>query len=572
MESKSSEEISLLSILSENYEALYYVDFDLGTITPYRMNKVIEEQFGDYFRTNPSFEDAMIGYINAVVAPEDREEMLKRANPDFLREKLKGKRTYSYDYRINREDKQLYYRFKISKLQVGDELHQAAVGFADSTSEMERINQLVESQAMLELLEKDELTGLYNKEFFFKKVQEYLEDHPDTEVMLWTSDVQGLKVINEKYGMDVGDEILRVMGKSGYSQPGYLFGGRIEGDKLSALVLDDHPDMERLNAIMDHCVSQAPFPVPNVVIKNGLYHIKDHDTLSIQGMYDRTLLALQNIKNNFECNVAEYDDKLRKNLLQNRQILECARDALHEKQFKVYYQPKIDIAKGKIGGAEALVRWIHPEFGFMNPGVFIPLFEQNGFISNLDFYIWEEVCKALVDWREKGIPIVPVSVNVSRRDFEDRMLADKIIKLVDRYNLEHEWFQIEITESSYSDNPDVIKDTIKKLHDNGFSIALDDFGTGYSSMMALSSLDLDVMKLDMSIIQNDVPGTDKNVLEFSMQLADMMHLQTVAEGVETDAQADRIKSLGGNYIQGYFYSKPLDQAAYEKYVIGAFDN
>ena len=202
----------------------------------------------------------------------------------------------------------------------------------------------------------------------------------------------------------------------------------------------------------------------------------------------------------------------------------------------------------------------------MNPGVFIPLFEQNGFICKLDYYVWEEVCKTLKSWEEQGLRIVPVSVNVSRRDFEDELLAEKVIKLLDKYGVAHENFHVEVTESAYSDNPQRISETIRKFHENGFVVELDDFGTGYSSMTALSDLDLDVMKLDMSLIRNDDPKSDKSVLEFSMQLAKMMQLKTVAEGVETEAQVERISSLGGDYIQGYYYSKPLTVGQFEEYI------
>lgn len=559
------QEANLLSVLSQNYEALYLVDFDLDTIKPYRMSPIIEEKFGDYFRTNPSYEDAMTGYVKAVVAKEDQEDMLIHSKAEYIMDKLKDKRVYAFDYRVLRDGKILYYRMKISKLDDSEDVHHVVAGFADVTSEMERINQLMESQAMLKILEKDELTELYSKEFFFKEVIRYREAHPQQELIIWVSDIQGLKIINEKYGMAMGDEIIRILAKGSDHIPGYIFGGRLEGDKLVALTLDETPNLSLLNKSLAKAAETA-FPIPNIVIKHGLYHVNPDNNISIQAMCDRAVVALEKVKDKFGINIAEYDDSIRKELLIHRQIMECAEDALKSGQFKVYFQPKIDTNTGKVGGAEALVRWIHPELGFMNPGIFIPLFEKNGFITNLDFYIWEEVCKALVEWEKLSIPRVPISVNVSRRDFEYPNLAKKIIKLVDKYNLPHDLFQIEITESSYSDNPDVITNTIKNLHDSDFSIALDDFGTGYSSMTALSSLDLDIMKLDMSIIQNDVPGTDKNILEFSMQLAKMMKLKTVAEGVETDAQAKRVASLGGDYIQGYYYSKPLPKSEYEEYM------
>lgn len=558
-------ENSLLQILSENYEAVYYVDFDLDIIKPYRLNKVIGEKFGKYFNSNPSYKEAMTKYIEAIVINEDKEEMLKRANPDFICNKMKDRQAYSYDFRVKRDNKLLYYRFKISNLNGIGELHKAVVGFANVTSEMDRVNEIVESQAMLNLLKYDKLTGLLSKEFFLKEVKEYIDNHPDEDLMMWTSDVQGLKVINEKYGMEKGDEVLSAMAMGAQYFPGFILGGRMEGDKFSALMINNNPDLEEVNAILT-ANSRMDFPVPNVIIKHGIYNINKGSTLSVHGMYDRSVLALNSIKSKYGINVARYDDKLRKDLLINRQIMENASKSLTDNQFKVYYQPKISTTNEHLNGAEALVRWIHPELGFINPGVFIPLFEQNGFITNLDFYIWEEVCKDLKEWNQKGISDIVVSVNVSRRDFDIPDLADKIIALADKYNIKHSSLQIEITESSYSDNPEHIQNTINQLHNSGFSIALDDFGTGYSSMLALSSLDLDYIKLDMSIVQNDVPGSDKNILEFSVQLAKMLHLKTVAEGVETINQVNRIKSLDVDLIQGYYYSKPLCKEDFEAFI------
>ena len=568
MERVLSEELreeALLHVLSEDYEALYYVDFDDDSMQLYHMSEKSQIPFHEFFTETDGYEKAMTTFVEAIVAKPDREEMRKRAQLSFIREALKDAQNHEHDFRVDRKGVHSYYRFKISNLAGIGELHQAAVGFADVTQEMERVNKLLESEAMLDILERDSLTGLYTKEFFFKEVERYIQEHPEQDLVFWTSDVQGLKIINEKYGMEKGDDVLRTMSAGGKYFPGYLFGGRVEGDKLSALMLDMHENIEYINQKVQEGAS-SKFPVPNVVIKHGLYHIKKGNAPSVQGMYDRSILALQSVKNKYDTCVGEYDDKLRQDLLIHRQVMEDAGHALRDNQFQVYYQPKHNVELGRTGGAEALVRWEHPELGFMSPDIFIPLFEQNGFITKLDFYIWEEVCKSLQKWREEGLPMVPISVNVSRRDFEEPDLAEKIIALLDRYGVPHSQFHIEITESAYSDNPDLIVVIIKKLQESGFVIELDDFGTGYSSMTALSSLDLDVMKLDMSLVQNDIPGTDKNVLEFSMQLAKMMKLKTVAEGVETEEQAERIRSLGGDYIQGYLFSKPLPRDQFEEFI------
>lgn len=431
--------------------------------------------------------------------------------------------------------------------------------------EQERYDILIESLKMLNSLKKDSLTGLYTKEYFFRKVEDYIHEHPNQSLILWTSDIIGLSVINERYGLDVGDEVIKSLAKGRLPVPGYLFGGRTEGDKLCALIIGNNIDFNDLNNQLSN-VYINDMPVSNITIKNGVYHIKKNDELSVEAMYLRTILAIKDIKNNYDRFIIEYDEKFRDELMTNRQIVADAKIALERGDFTVYFQPKIDVAKKSVGGAEALVRWIHPELGFMNPGVFISLFEQNGFITKLDFYIWEEVCKIITEWKLDGLPLVPVSVNVSRRDFEMENLADKIIELVDKYKIEHSLFEIEITESSFIDSLEKVENTVRKLHEAGFTISLDDFGTGYSSMIALSKLELDVLKMDMSMIQNDNQENKRNALDFSFQLAKMINLRTVAEGIETQDQVNRIAALGGDYIQGFFYSKPIPRRDFENYL------
>ncbi len=264
--------------------------------------------------------------------------------------------------------------------------------------------------------------------------------------------------------------------------------------------------------------------------------------------------------------VAWYDDEMRALQMREHRIEETMENALAERQFVVYYQPKHDLHTGKTGGAEALVRWIHPDMGFINPGQFIPLFEHSGFITNLDFYIWEEVCKELRHCIDDGLPVVPVSVNVSRRDFETADLAGEIAALADKYSLPHALLHIELTESISSYNPDQIIRTLAALHENGFFIELDDFGAGYSSLTSLSVLTLDVMKIDMSLIRHASETNDYSILRFATLLADGMRLKTVVEGVETAEQVEALKVLGCDYIQGYYFSKPLPVDEYEAYL------
>lgn len=414
--------------------------------------------------------------------------------------------------------------------------------------------------------EIDPLTGLYYKTVFFRKAEEYIAEHPTEDLMLWSADIQGLRYVNEKYGMEMGDRVIAEVAGRGRGTAGFIFGGRIGGDKFCTLVKDDHADFTALNRVMIEELD-AKLPVPNIAVKNGIYHIKKNDPLSAHAMYGRSVLALQSIKNSYSTMIVEYDDSMREELLNSKQIEADAKESLKNHEFSVFMQPKIDLAKNQVAGAEALIRWIHPELGFLSPGIFIPIFEKNGFIVNLDFWVWEEVCKTLTRWKREEKPLIPISVNVSRNSFEDSELATKIIALVDSYELEHSLFEIEVTEYSCLNNIEKIQNTIKQLHDAGFVISLDDFGTGYSSMVVLSKLEIDVMKLDMSLIKNDDSSDKRSALEFALQLAEMMQMKTVAEGIETEQQVERIRTLGGDFIQGYYYSKPLAIKDFEEYLL-----
>lgn len=431
-----------------------------------------------------------------------------------------------------------------------------------------RVNSLIRlrnATALINNIEKDPLTDFYNRDFFYKRVEEIINDNPDENYRIVVSDIEKFKIVNEKYGIDAGDSLLRFIADSERKHvPGLIIGGRIGADILVILQKDMEIDREQGMELFKKIIQDAP--IPNIVMKYGIYRINKDKKMSAQAMCDRANLALNSIKGVYGRYSAVYDDNLRQELLIQQQIIDNMEKSLENKEFKVYLQPKFDVKLGKVAGAEALVRWIHPELGFMNPGVFIPLFEKNGFIKNLDDYVLKDVCNTLVRWRSEGKELVPISVNLSRRDFEDEDLADNIIEYIDSMKLSHDLIHFELTESAFTDNPALISKTIEQLHDAGFVIALDDFGKGYSSITTLNSIDIDFLKLDMSIIQNDVPGSERNVLEFCMQLVKMMNLKSVAEGAETKAQVDRLTDIGCDLIQGFYFSKPLSIEDFEKYM------
>ncbi|MBQ2115818.1 MAG: EAL domain-containing protein [Lachnospiraceae bacterium] len=434
------------------------------------------------------------------------------------------------------------------------------------TQTIRSLIRLQRSMALINTAEKDPLTGFYTKDFFYHRAEEILSANPETEYRFVVADIEKFKLINDLYGIETGDKILRHIATTATRVvPNFVIGGRITGDifvYMQTKVTQNREDgMKVLNSLLENA------PVPNLVLKHGIYYPDSSTKMSVQAMCDRARLACESIKGMYGVHCAVYDDKLRKDMLIQQQVIENMDIAIENDQFEIYLQPKHDMHTDKTGGAEALVRWIHPELGFINPGVFIPIFEQNGFIKKLDLYVFTKVCQTLKRWKDEGKQTIPISVNLSRRDFENENLYKKLSQIVDSYGIEHELIHLELTESALSDNPEQIKNTIKKFHENGFTIELDDFGTGYSSLTMLNSIDLDIIKLDMSIIKNDNPNSDKNILDFCMQLVKILNLQTVAEGAESETQTERLKSLGCDYIQGYFYSKPLPIEQFEQYLL-----
>ena len=413
-----------------------------------------------------------------------------------------------------------------------------------------------------DLEQRDVISSLYRKNNFYNLADKTLKENPNTEYSIICIYVEHFNEHSERYSFEKCNAMLiELTNIIQANLPDYVLGGRLANDTFAFLVKKQN-GRDWVYTLQKKVVKDFCYPVS---IKCGVYETTEKD-LPVAKMCDRTFMSIGQITDNYGEYIVFYDENLLNKVRTDAQIIGDMEEALKNHQFKAYFQPKFNLHANVVGGAEALVRWIHPELGFMNPGVFIPIFERNGFISKLDYYIWEEVCQRLAEWRKLGLPEIPVSVNISRRDFSDEKLADRILNLVDKYQLPHKLLHIEVTESAYTDNPKILQNTVKTLHDAGFVIELDDFGSGYSSLSTLKELELDIIKLDMSIIRQDNPADERSILKFCVALGQMMHMGIVAEGVETLAQVDRLKSLECDYIQGYYYSKPLPNEQFIEYV------
>ena len=419
------------------------------------------------------------------------------------------------------------------------------------------IIRLRETSALIHQIQYDRVTGVYSKEYFCQQVRDILFRNPDVKYDILCSDIEDFKLINDTFGMAAGDRLLRQVAELCTQRLGdHGICGRLSADQFACLLEHREDYADEMFTQSDSRINSG-FGDQNVIMKYGVYAVEDRE-ISVEQMCDRALLAAHSIKGKYGKHFALYDDKLRGTLLRRQAITDGMETALSTGQFEVYLQPKYQLRDGRLAGAEALVRWNHPEWGLQPPGEFIPIFERNGFITKLDQYVWERVCALLQEWDRKGYPSINISVNVSRMDIYNADLADVLTGLVRRHGLSPSRLHLEITESAYTDTSRQLIETLGALRRLGFVIEMDDFGSGYSSLNMLTEMPIDVLKLDMKFIQTEITRpTGQGILRFIVDLARWMKLSVVAEGVETREQLERLQNDGCDYAQGYYFAKPM---------------
>lgn len=425
---------------------------------------------------------------------------------------------------------------------------------------VESIVNLYETAAMVNLMKYDQLTGVFSKEYFFRRAEEVVRENPDQKYDIICSDIENFSLINDMFGHEVGNDLLRhtadVLNELVLDRG---MCGRMNADTFAILLQRQEYSADWFDPYIDELNKR--FTLSRIHLDFGIYQIEMPFDTTINAACDRAMSAIETIKGQIDRNFAFYDDTIRQEKLHAQAITDSMEKALEEKQFVLYYQPKYSLKDESIVGAEALVRWISPEEGLMMPGQFIPLFEQNGFITQLDKYVWEEACILIRKCIDAGIPIVPISVNVSRADLYNPNLPEIILGLVKKYNLEPKQLHLEVTESAYTEHPEVIIDSVSKLREAGFIIEMDDFGTGYSSLNMLSELPIDILKLDMKFVQNNTTGDDeKTIINFVIDLAKWMNLTITAEGTETREQVERLKMMNCDATQGYYFARPMPES------------
>lgn len=415
------------------------------------------------------------------------------------------------------------------------------------------------------LIETDQLTGLYNLPSFYMRVKELLEAYPREKFVILFYNIDHFKVFNDVYGTYTTDRMLRNVGKKLKSKAGEkLICCHSTGDNfLLCRPVEDFSakgSYEEFSALLSEV-----FPGYSFSVRLGYCPIEFGDDPT--QICDRALLAQKSVKSEYNKHWAGYSPEMLKAIVEDNQVTGEVSGALENGNFIPYFQPQYDYTTGEIVGAEILMRWQHPERGLLLPLKFIPVLEKNGFIYELDKYAWRQACMYMHRWKEDGIPFPPLSVNVSRRDIYQDDLVDTLVSLVNEFELDPADLRLEITESGYIEDAQRLSATIRKLSELGFFIEMDDFGSGYSSLSILKDLPFNLVKLDMSLVQESGrSGKSGSILTSIVHLARQINVPVIAEGVETYSQAEFLKSIGCYYMQGYLFSHPVPFSEFDSLI------
>lgn len=427
--------------------------------------------------------------------------------------------------------------------------------------------ELNEDRSIIRSTERDPLTGLYSKEFFFVYIRRLLL-RLNTKMDALVLNIDRFSLINEIFGREEGDRILIKTAELINSTILHSHGiaCRTDGD-VFYIFCEQRNDYEACVREIQDTLSRET-QAHSLRLRAGVCRLASEDTLP-ETRFDRAKTACDRIRSRFDKSVEQYSQQLHEKFMFWERLTADIDKAISQRQFTVYYQPKYDIRGDKpvLISAEALVRWNHPEFGFISPGDFIPLFEHNGLIRKVDRFVWREAASQIRRRRDLFGMSIPVSVNVSRVDIFDPELETVFLDTIKEFGLEPHELIPEITESAYAKNENRLIEIVSSLQQKGFRIEMDDFGTGYSSLNMLTSLPIDVLKLDMQFIRNMlVDEKSLKLIELMLDIARFLNVTVVAEGVEEERQMQLLKEMGCDIIQGYYFSPPLPGEEFDKLI------
>lgn len=532
-------------VLTNISEAILFYDPDNVCIYANRRGKELLDYVGK------SLDEAWDYAIEVLAAGDEftMEDIMKEGFFQCVRDYTVGDEIFTFDLELQRiYDKKEH--------PVG-----AFITARDRTEEQRRINK-ERYQAT-----HDTLTGLYNAEYLYSRVEKMLIEYPDRRYVVVVSDIKSFKMVNDIYGRKIGDEILISIAKQVQekAEEPTLY-GRIAGDKFGLIMPRERftedlftESVKRIASDMDRDKDMF-YPI---VIHVGVYEVVDR-RIPPSVMFDRAFMALGTIKNDMQKRVAYYDANLRENMLWEQRIAGSIDLGLGEDQIMPYLQPQVD-KEGNIQGVEMLARWMHPTEGFLKPRRFLPTLEKNGYIVRLDQYMWEKACQIIKRWEKVGWDDLYISVNISPVDFFFIDVVEDFRVLIEKYDLDTSKLRLEITENTMMYDPKRRIEAIDALRDLGFIIEMDDFGHGFSSLNMLKDMPIDVMKIDMAFLEETRDMYRANlILESIISLATRLEIPVITEGVETKEQIHMLSEMGCEMFQGYYFARAIPVAEFEE--------
>lgn len=547
-----------VAYLIENVpQKIYQKDYENIIIIDAKREKMIKTDvlssvISDYLKKEEAYEGYRSYSSHRAVVESERERFKKCVELSTIKEGLRKDKQYFFT--INETDKTGEVRLKRYSYIYIDERVDIIVGAREDITEFS---------------EKDVLTGGYNRRGFIRITERLLNEVPDrTKYAVLFFNVKNFKAVNELFGVESGDVVLQNIFRTlTHSKLSPVITARVESDHFVCLVENKNLDFEELTSVCDNKFVKDG-KCMNLIIRCGIFYVEEKP-MKISGMIDRAKLAKRYITDEYVQPYMVYDHSMQVSYIDKAKLAGELQEGIAKEQFKVYYQPVIDTKTGKIASAEALIRWIHPDKGFISPALFIPALEENGHISELDFYVLKKVWQFINDRCENNKFVVPISVNLSWMDFYDEIMMEKILKEMDRFreNGREHMARFEITETSYAAIRENRSGILESLRIKNAKILLDDFGSGFSSFGMLQDYDFDILKIDMSFIRKigENPKT-KSIVHSIIGMVHEIGIKTVAEGVETEEQVSFLRQSGCDYIQGYYYSKPLPEEEFVEFL------
>ena len=432
------------------------------------------------------------------------------------------------------------------------------------------INERAEIEQNLKFYsEKDTLTALPNMRAFLQSAQVLIEEHPEEEYEIVRMDIERFRIISEMFGIDEGDKLLKFIAvkiQEYLDEEDEVAYCRIASDVFAMCIPVHSYSVDTMIQKLQKAVTEYPKNY-EVVLSFGRYYVTKEDReqkVPVSNLVDRAAAAQITIKGNYLQHVAVYDESIRKKEADEAMILSEMNHALENGEFQVYLQPKVNMQTGKIIGSEALVRWQHPGKGLISPAAFVPVFEKNGFIIEIDKYMIRNTCAIIRRWIDSGIPVYPVSVNLPRLNLYNKRIIQDISEYVEEYQIPREYISFEITESAFSGDNSYIKILAEKLQKEHFKVLMDDFGSGYSSLNTLKEIPVDVLKIDLKFLPAGENDEKANlIIKHVVEMAVDLDLMIIVEGVEREEQVEFLTKIGCKIAQGFYYYRPISVLEYE---------